>query len=303
MNKIDLRAIDLNLLTVFRALMQERHVSRAADRLRLGQSAVSHALSRLRALTGDDLFVRAGRLMEPTERALTLMAGLSPALEQIERTFRGTQAFDPTTASPTFRIGLTDDLQIAILPKLIRLLRSGIPHARLITRTADYRTAPDLLDRGDITTAMAFLPKLPSSAKTRTVGTIRYRVLRGDPDRRPLTLDAYCARPHVLVTYAGDLRGFIDDHLDQRGRTRHVAFSVPQFGTLPAVLKDTDFIATVPDYVATTLAAQGGLRADPIPFESPSYVLSLGWRLVADKDPAEVWLRKALQTAVGRRPG
>src|SRR5688572_5645640 len=161
MKPIELSRIDLNLLTVLAALMRERHVSRAAQRLHLGQPAVSHALARLREITGDPLFVRQGRAMEPTARATALMQGLGPALEQIEATLRAQSAFDPATATPVFRIGLTDDLQIAMLPRLLRRLGTEVPGARLVAMTACHLDAMRHLDDGRVSTVMTFLEDLP----------------------------------------------------------------------------------------------------------------------------------------------
>lgn len=299
MNKINLRAVDLNLLTIFQALMREGNVTRAGERLGLGQSAVSHALGRLRDMTGDELFVRVGRAMEPTERAKALMNDLDPALAQIETALRSRQTFDQETAEPVFRIGLTDDLQISLLPRLAEALRYVMPRSKLVTLTADYKTAGSLLERGVITTTMGYLPDLPAAAKVKKLSTIDYRVLRADAGRGKLTIDDYCNRPHALVTYAGDLRGLIDEALEADGRNRDVIMSVPQFGTLPSILSKTDYLATVPAYVARTFTALGGLRDEALPLASPTYDLSIAWRLVADSDPAEALLRKTMVSIFG----
>ena len=297
MKPVELNRIDLNLLTVLAALMRERHVSRAAERLNLGQPAVSHALARLRELTGDPLLVRHGRVMEPTERALALMQGLGPALAQIEATFRAQADFEPDRAAPVFRIGLTDDLQIAMLPRLLRALSAEVPRAKLVTLTVCYRNAMSYLEQGEVSVVMSFLKDLPADAKVRKVRTARVAMLRADTVPGKLPLDDYCRRRHVLVTYAGDLCGTVDETLGEIGRQRDVAFSVPQFGSLPAVLAGTDLLATVPEHVALALSAQGGLRFEALPFEGPDYQIKLAWRAVTDKDSAEMWLRKAMLRA------
>lgn len=297
LNLAELNRIDLNLLTVLAALMHERHVSRAAERLHIGQPALSHALARLRTLTGDPLFVRQGREMAPTPRAVALMESLGPALAQIEAGLRAAADFDPAEAQPVFRIGLTDDLQIALLPRLLRLQRAEVPHARLVASTVSHRDAMRQLQDGRVSTVLAYLEALPAGAKVRRLSTARYAVLRADAAKAPLTLDEFCARPHALVSFAEDLRGFVDDALAALGRTRRVAVSMPQFGSLPAVLAGTDLLATVPDYLAPALCAPGGLRAQPLPFESPAYPISMCWRAAADRDPAEQWLRGALVRA------
>jgi len=296
-NPSDLSRIDMNLLTVLVALVRERHVSRAAQKLHLGQPAVSHALARLRELTGDPLLVRQGRFMQPTERALVLMEGLAPALEQIESTLRSQAPFDPGSARRVFHVGLTDDLQIAVLPSLLRTLRAHAPHARLIAHTVCYRNAMEHLLEGRVDTVVAYLEHLPAAAKMRTVGTVRYAILHAGTGAR-VSLDEYCRRPHVLVSFAGDLRGVVDDPLEQLGRRREVVFSVPQFGSLPAVLAGTDLLATVPEYAARALSAGSGLRVSPLPFEGPSFPITMAWRAAVDKDPSQAWLRQAIVAAM-----
>jgi LysR family transcriptional activator of mexEF-oprN operon len=153
------------------------------------------------------------------------------------------------------------------------------------------------LDQGRVSAVMSFLKELPADAKVRKVRTARFAMLRTDTAPGKLSLDDYCRRRHVLVTYAGDLCGTVDETLAELGRQRDVAFSVPQFGSLPAVLAGTELLATVPEHVAQALSAQGGLRYEALPFESPSYPIKMAWRAVTDKDSAETWLRRAMLRA------
>lgn len=118
MNRNDLRRVDLNLLIVFETLMHERSVTRAAEKLFLGQPAISAALSRLRGLFDDPLFVRTGRSMEPSARAVEIFALLSPALDSISTAVSRAAEFDPATSTAVFRIGLSDDVEFALLPPL-----------------------------------------------------------------------------------------------------------------------------------------------------------------------------------------
>jgi LysR family transcriptional activator of mexEF-oprN operon len=298
MKPIELGRIDLNLLTVLAALMRERHVSRAAQRLNLGQPAVSHALARLRELTGDPLLVRQGRVMEPTERALALMQGLGPALEQIEATFRAQADFEPARAAPVFRIGLTDDLQIAMLPRLLRALSAEVPRAKLVTLTVCYRNAMRYLDEGARQRGDG-LPERPAGRRQGAQG----RAPRASPCCAPtratgkLSLDDYCRRRHVLVTYAGDLCGTVDETLDELGRAaRRGVFgaAVRQPARRAGRHRAAGHCARARG-AGAVCARRAALRG--LPFESPDYQLKLAWRAVTDKDPAEAWLRKAMLRA------
>ncbi|MNF97189.1 Nodulation protein D 2 [compost metagenome] len=115
----------------------------------------------------------------------------------------------------------------------------------------------------------------------------------------PLSLDDYCARPHALVSFAGDLSGFIDEELEKLGRKRHVVLAVPQFNGLSTLLAGTDIVATVPDYTADALTAAGGVRAEDPPLPVRSFELHMAWRGSQDNDPGERWLRSRIQMFFG----
>jgi LysR family transcriptional activator of mexEF-oprN operon len=114
-----------------------------------------------------------------------------------------------------------------------------------------------------------------------------------------LSLDDFCARPHALVSFAGDLSGFIDENLEKLGRKRHVVLAVPQFNGLATLLTGTDIVATVPDYAAAVLTAAGGVRAEELPIETRTFELHMAWRGSQDNDPGERWLRSRIQMFFG----
>lgn len=299
MNRNDLRRLDLNLLIVFETLMHERSVTRAAEKLFLGQPAISAALSRLRNLFDDPLFVRTGRSMEPTARAQEIFALLSPALDSISTAVSRASEFDPATSNAVFRIGLSDDVEFALLPALLRRLRSEAPNVVLVVRRANYLLMPNLLASGEISVGVSYTEELPANAKRKSLRRSKPKLLRADSIPGKLSLDEYCARPHAMVSFAGDLNGFIDEQLARFDRTRKVVLAVPQFNGLGTLLSGTDLIAVVPDYTAAALTAAGGLRAEDLPFESDSFEMSMAWRGAQDNDPAERWLRSRIQMFFG----
>lgn len=299
MNRSDLRGIDFKLLVVFETLMQERSVSRAAERLFLGQPATSAALARLRDVFEDPLLVRTGRQMVPTARALEIYEQLQPALDAISNVLSQTSNFEPATSRAVFRVGLSDDVEFALLPALLKRLRGEAPGIVLVVRRADFHLMPGLLNTGEITVAVGYARDLPANAKQKTLRRTHAKVLRADGRPGALTLDDYCSRPHALVSYDGDLHGYVDDLLSQMGRQRQIVLAVPQFNSLASLLKDTDMVATVPDYAADVLAAQGGLRVDELPLERSPSALSMVWQSVHDTDPAERWLRARIQMMLG----
>lgn len=295
MPDLSLHRIDLNLLIVFATLMEERSVTKAGERLNLSQPATSGALNRLRDLFRDPLFIRTGRAFEPTARALEIMERVGPALAAVQGALAPSIPFDPATDARHFRIGCSDEAAIPLLPALNGVMQAEAPLCTLSVRHTDYHAAPELLASGDVSLVVGYVEDdLPANARRRRLVEGKFVVLRADTAQAPITLDAYCARPHALVTYRGDLSGVVDEELARLGRARRVVLGLTSFALLPLVLAGTEMLATVPDIVAETLAAHGGLRIDPTPFPAPAHTVLLAWRGAADGDPAEKWLRSRI---------
>lgn len=300
MNRNDLRRVDMNLLVIFEALMLEPNLTRVGEKLFLSQSTVSAALARLRDLFDDPLLIRSGRGMVPTSRAQEIFAELRPAMDVISAAVSRAKSFDPATSTNVFRLGLSDDAEFGLFPALLNALQEEAPNIVVVVRRANFLLMPALLASGEITVGVSYTTDLPANAKRRKLRDIGVRVLRGDDRPGPLTLDDYCARRHVMVSFSGDLSGNIDQDLARIGRSRQVVLAVPQFGSLRALLRGTEMIATVPDYAACTLVDDGSLRADDAPFEVDKAELSMVWSGAHDNDPAERWLRERIHQFMSR---
>jgi LysR family transcriptional activator of mexEF-oprN operon len=198
-----------------------------------------------------------------------------------------------------FRVGLSDDVEFALLPPLIKRLRAEAPGVVLVVRRANYLLMPNLLASGEISVGVSYTEELPANAKRKTLRRSKPKLLRADSVPGTLSLDDYCARPHALVSFAGDLNGFIDEQLLKMGRSRKVVLAVPQFNGLGTLLAGTDLHSVVPDYTAAALTAVGGLRAEDLPLETNSFEMSMAWRGAQDNDPAERWLRSRIQMFCG----
>eukprot|EP01030_Chromulinospumella_sphaerica_P008737 gene8737-8549_t len=269
MNRNDLRRADINLLVVFETMMHERNVSRVGEKLFLGQPTISGALGRLRALFDDPLFIRCGRMMEPTARAEEIFANLAPALDGIAAALSRCQSFDPRTSETTFRVGLSDDVEYALLPRLLRQLRIEAPHITLIVRRVDQQQMSHRLGNGDICVGISHTDELPANARRKGLRPIRPMLLRADTRPGVLGLDEFCRRPHVLVSSMGNAADDTDHVLRLLGRQRKVVLTVPQFSVLPGLLAQTDMLAIVPDYVAKAVVSMGGMRVEPVPLQLP----------------------------------
>lgn len=299
MNRNELRKADINLMVVFEALMQERNLTRPAEKLFIAQPTVSAALARLRAMFNDPLLIRVGNRMEPSARAEEVIKYLTPALDAMSIALSLSHDFDPATSNMTFRIGLSDDVESGLLPPLLRALRVEAPNVVVVVQHVDYWRIPDLLAAGDVTVGISQTRGLPANAKRKVLRTLQGRVVRADKSATPLTLDEFCARPHVQVSPTANTQGVVDDWLKEIGRERKVVLSVPQFSSLPAILADTDLLACCPDYAAHGMERWGNLQAEALPFEAAALELAMVWLSTTDSDPAERWLRSRLEQYMG----
>jgi len=301
----DIRRIDLNLLIALDALLEERSVTRAADRLALTQPTVSAMLTRLRRLFGDPLFVRTQRGILPTPRA----QALAPALRQWlmeARTLVAHQRFEPGAAEFTASLSANDYIQSALIVPFIERLRREAPNARLAVRSPQLTDVPSMLADGELDLWITTTPEIPpADLLSRTLYDERYvcAVRSGHPlkARRAVTIEQFCRYPHLLVSPTeGRFVGPTDRALAEIGTRRRVVLSMPGFLILPEILQADDFIAVVPERVLRGRTA--GLRTFPPPMTVPGFSVVLLWHRRLQEDPAHRWLRELLAvTAQGIR--
>ncbi|MDA8446876.1 LysR family transcriptional regulator [Paracidovorax valerianellae] len=297
---IDIKAMDLNLLKALDALLDERSVTRAAQRLSLTQPAVSGMLTRLRESFGDPLFVRTQRGIAPTLRAQELAGPVKDLLGSVEALLQPS-AFDPATATMTLTIAATDyALQAVVVPFLGRLRRCA-PHMRVAVVPAQHLPVQDRLERGDIDLALVSPANTPPGLYSRHLFDERYVcVMREDhPDARggPLSLDCFCALDHVLISYdGGSFRGATDEALAGVGRERRVLLSVTSFLVLPEILRNSDLIAVVPQRLVTDAA---GLIVREPPLPIPGFAKTAAWHERTHRSPGHRWARSVLFDAFG----
>jgi LysR family transcriptional activator of mexEF-oprN operon len=300
MNHIDIRSVDLNLLKTFDMLERERSVTKAAKRLRLGQPALSHALGRLRELTGDELFVRGPTGMSPTPRALELIAPVRAGLAQIEAALFGQQDFEPTRAKDCFHLGMTDFVAAAVMPVLSRVLAETAPHVTLAVVSAERSNAAELLDQRRIDLAVGFFPECASWQRRAQlfeedhVCVFNRKLVRA---KTPISLDDYVRYPHVLVSLRGDEQGFVDGILRKWKRERRVAITTPYFLLAGYLLHQLPLIATLPTHYAQLCVVTSQLTISPVPFETPHFAVSMLWHGRDDTRASLTFLRTALERA------
>jgi DNA-binding transcriptional LysR family regulator len=291
-----LSGIDLNLLVVLRALLSERHVTRAARQLGLSQSATSHALSRLRELYADPLLVRSGRALELTPRAMALLPLLERGLHELEGSLRGEEPFDPKRAKLALRLGAADYAQAVLFGPLVALLQKEAPGIDL-----EAMSYPDLqaeLEAGTIDIGIDTKRKLPRTLSQTVLFSDGFVCMlrEGHPfTKRKLTLKAYLELGHLLVAPGGTRGSFVDTELAHRGQTRRVALQVASFLVAPQVVAETDLISTGPERLLRRVSTHYPIRILPTPLQLPGFDICLVWHTRRDHDPALSWLRSAIE--------
>jgi DNA-binding transcriptional LysR family regulator len=293
----NLSRLDLNLLVAFDALLTERSVTRAAARIGLGQSAMSHNLGRLRALFGDELLTRGPDGMRPTPRALALLDPVRVTLAQIQAAVLQREAFDPATAERTFRVGLADSIEVAIVPSLMARLRSEAPRVALRLRPLNRLTILDALDIGALDLGIGVFGHGQVHHKRRPLYTDRFLCLFNPAllgFEQPISLENYLSVPHVLTSLGDDAHGAVDEALAKLKLKRTVALVTPGFLAVPFVVARAPLITTMPLRLARYFAEAFQLATSPAPVELPSLAVSLLWHASFDHDPGHIWLRQTI---------
>lgn len=289
--KTDIKNLDLNLLKALDALLDERSVTRAAERLSLTQPAVSGMLTRLRECFNDPLFSRAQRGMVPTLRALELAAPVKQILSEAEALLQP-RAFDPAQAQMTVTLAATDYALKAVVAPLIARLRPLAPGIRVAVVSVEEARLPGQLERGDVALALVTPETVAPDLHARDLYDEEYVcMMRADhPDAaRPLTLDRFCALEHVLVSHSGQaFQGATDAALAALGRRRQVVAAVNSFLMLPEMLRISDLVAVTPRRLA---AGTAGMAIMPPPLPIPGFTKTLAWHERSHRDPGQRWLR------------
>jgi len=291
---MDLKDIDLNLLVVFNQLLIERGVSKVADNLGLSQPAVSNALARLRKLTGDTLFLRTTRGMEPTPFAQQLAEPVAYALGLIHSAINQRTSFEPATAKRAFTVGMTDIGEIYFLPRLMEELATIAPGVTMSTVRNTSVNLRDEMEAGHIDLAIGLLPQLKAGFFQRLLFRQRYVCMfrKGhELDKRKVSLAEFSSARHVVVVSEGTGHGKVDELLERSGIARNVLLTVPHFVAVGHILQHSDMVATVPERLAQALAGPFALAYVKHPASLPEIAINMFWHAKFHKDPANEWLR------------
>ncbi|MGE0737055.1 MAG: LysR family transcriptional regulator [Alphaproteobacteria bacterium] len=283
---------DLNLLVTLDVLLAEGSVARAARRLRLSPSAMSRALARLRAATGDPLLVRAGRGLVPTPRALELRARVGPLVQDVEAVLRPATQLDLRKLTRSFTLRTGDGFVENFGAALLARVAKQAPGVRLrFVQKPDKDSAPLREGTVDLETGVVddlTGPEMRTQSlfRDRFIGVVRKRHALS---RGRITPARYAAGRHIHVSRRGLDKGLIDEAMSALGLERQIVTAVGGFAATLALARGTDLIASVPERHTRNLRT--GLHSFALPFATPDILVAMLWHPRMDADPAHRWLR------------
>lgn len=283
---------DLNLLRVLDALLRDRNVSRAAERLSLSQPAVSNALNRLRELLDDPLLVRVGRAMQPTPRALSLEAPIRDALQQIEHTLNAGDFFDPATSHQRFVIAVTDYVELICMPALMARLAQVAPGIQLAIQHLTPSLPAEALDNGELDLVLGRFLDVPTRFHTRRWAneTLQIALRKGHSlISGTLDLPALLRLRHLWV-HGGQTRGMVDQWLEDHDLSRDVVYTTPNYLQAAHIVASSDLAAVLPTQLARHFARLLPLQLFDLPFDLGTFQLDIVSVAQRERDAALQWL-------------
>lgn len=295
MKNMHISRIDLNLLVVLDAICAEGSITRASEKLNLTQSALSHALARLRTLFDDPLFVREGRAIVPTPLARSLVEPIRRSLHGIEMTLHQAGRFDAATTKRRFTLAIRGMLEMALLPPLMQHIGSRAPGVDIDAVHVSRRGLEESLAMGSIDAAVDVALPLSGHVRRLRVGLSPMVVVvrRDHPQiRDALDLDAYLAQGHVLVGSRRSGPGLADMELGRRDLHRRIRLRCQDYFTGCGVVSRTDLLLTMPQRHADFFNRPFGNRIFPLPLATPLAEAHFYWHANTEHDPANRWLRE-----------
>lgn len=292
-----IRGYDLNLLAVFAAIDEQRHITKAAKVLGITQPALSHALGRLRLLLNDELFVKSSKGMVPTPRAVQLSAPILGLLNQFERDVLGVENFDPSKMQKAFRIYTTDLIESLLFPSLIKVFEASAPGAQITSQVAPFSLPREELELGKCDLAIAgFFGHLPDGFYQQKLFSDSFvSAVRKDHPRlgkkTELSLKDFCSERHLLVAPGGELRAKIDDLIGKKKQRRTIAAGLHSFMSSAWILSESDCIFTGPSRLVNQIGRAFPIRTFVPPVKTPDITIVQVWHERNHGDAGHRWLR------------
>ena len=286
-----LKRFDLNTLVTLKVLLDERHVTRAANQLNLTQSAVSRTLSRLRQDFSDPLLVKSGKNMSLTNKAERLHLPLTAILEQVN-TLLAPESFDPMTAEGNIHLATNDYGTHALLPRLIPLLNEAAPNIK-ITAVDWHSNLMTELEHNKVDLIIGGATEPPPNIYQRMVASDGFQgvVRKGHPNETGLNIEQYLRLKHILISHKGTGTSEVDDMLKKQGLERNVAVRMPHFFAALEIIATTDYMILLPEHFVRRYVDTEKFSIVAAPFEVPTFDISMFWHARMHHDPMHQWFR------------
>lgn len=296
---------DLNLFRILLAVADTGSTIEAGVQLNLSQSAVSHALRRLREMLGDPLFVKHGRHLVMTAHTRSILPRVRSALDDLSSATLRNTPFDPVQSAMTFQCGLRDALEYLLMPALLQRARQQHWQVRFRSQRVSGEDIEALLLTGALDIAVGLEHPAGEQIASRELLREELSVMVGPSHpahtRGVLSLQEYADSAHVLVTLNERERGLVDqDLVGFGGHQRHIALHCEHYHAAAQVVAETDLLLTMPRTYARSLARLNGNRLLPVPFACRSIGLRLYWRKSLSAEPYMIWLMTELETLLLR---
>lgn len=296
--KLNLRAIDLNLLTIFDAIMEQGKLALAADILHMTQPAVSHALKRLRHTFDDELFIRTRQGMRPTPKALEIAPAIQSALHLIKTTIEDSQLFNPSESSRQFKIAFGRYGELLLLPQLLNKVNASQTLISIKSILDEQETGLDLVMSGAIDFCFDFVQPNNNKLEFCNFSTEELVVIARHNHPRlqcnKISLQQFFDEKHIVMTFGKQRRALLDELMTQNGGSRRIMAELNQYIAAPMVVTQTDGIALVPKNMADFFLASHEIRVMPLPLSLPPIPIYLIWHHSMSRDRGHQWMKKLI---------
>jgi DNA-binding transcriptional LysR family regulator len=310
--------LDLNLLRVFDAVMEERSVLRASQKVCLSQSAVSHSLARLREMLDDELFIRTATGMQPTARAVAMAGMVRDALKTLEAAIE-LPRFEPATSTRKFTIAANDFTTMVLAPRLLHVLKTDAPRVDIVIKPVTRIDLAEQIDLGRIDVAIGTFQAAPSRFKSGFLFEYDDVLITHESQRLgPVTTETLSEIPIIVVSFGGEQEGAIEGFISERGLARRsemydrasleramsnskqasrIAISLPHFLALPAFLDGSGMGAIVPRPLADAFAHTNPIAIHELPYPTTHLEVRSLWHERHEGDASQDWLHEVMRRA------
>ncbi|OEU64812.1 MAG: LysR family transcriptional regulator [Desulfovibrio sp. S3730MH75] len=305
MSKTNLPNLDLNLLVILETIFAERNLTIAGQKLFMSQSAVSHALSKLRDHFEDRLFIRRGNMMVPTPLCENIHHSLAPSLKQILQSLEDRGEFSPATSKRTFCIGLSDYLCNLLLPQIIAKVRAEAPNINLRIIQATYEKRTAMLQDGKLDIFLGCSRDYGAGVLWEGLFFDReVCILRKDHPitGQVMTEEELASAEFVALSLSESGLGFLEDFLCQKGIQRNIKVIIQQEAIIPSLVSSSDLVGTLAERLAQIYTKILPVRTIHLPLENTTFEVLQHWHTLNDNDPAHIWMRGVIREVAESLP-